>query len=254
MLDITKIEEISSTLIFHENHKELIAMETFLKWELNKADDVMEQEHVLFLYLVVKIKNNAVETDSISTYFTEYFQLIKKTNKELNINKELKEIYLSNVVSHLQYLKKLYLDKYYGNTEEKIYILKNDIKRDLFYLKWEYYSFFRQSLYKYVLWYGRSYFNLVYTSTVNWFSFAFIFFIHDISTGTGSMYSSFTWIETDLVWGFDYYLYLSLCTLSNLWADFSLWTTPFLRLMFWIEQMTWVILTWLFVYILGKKI
>ena len=254
MIDITKLEEISSTLIYNENHKELIKMETFLKKELEKADDMMEKEYVLFLYLVVKIKNNPVETDSIASYFDSYFNEVKSTKILLNKTPELLELYISTVISHLQYLKKLYLDKYYGPTEEKIYVLKNNLKKDLFWVKWEYFAWFRQSLYKYVLGYGRSYFNLMYTSAVNWFGFAFVYYINDLSLSTGTLYSRFTGWEWHIIWSFDYYLYLSLNTLSNLWADFWLGTTPFLRLMFWIEQMTWVILTGLFVYVLGKKI
>ena len=69
----------------------------------------------------------------------------------MNKTPELLELYVSTVISHLQYLKKLYLDKYYGPTEEKIYVLKNDLKKDLFWIKREYFSWFRQALYKYVL-------------------------------------------------------------------------------------------------------
>lgn len=254
MIDITKIEEVSSKLIFNENHKELIVMETFLKWELDSAEDIMESEHVLFLYLVVKIKNNAVEIDSIKDYFKKYFDWVKKTSKELSKNKELKILYLSNVLWHLQYLKKVYLDKYYGPTEEKIYVFKNDVKHDLYFLKWEYYNFFRQSLYKYVLWYGRSYFNLMYTATVSWFAFAYMYYISDAYFNPGALIGNFNWQAWELLWSFDYYLYLSLNTLSNLWADFGLGTTPFLRIMFGVEQIAWVILTGLFVYVLGKKI
>lgn len=254
MIDITKLEEISSTLIYNENHKELIKMETFLKKELENADDMMEKEYVLFLYLVVKIKNNPVETDSIVSYFDLYFTEIKTTKKILDKTPELWELYLSTVISHLQYLKKLYLDKYYWPTEEKIYVLKNDLKKDLFWMKGEYFSWFKHSLYKYVLWYGRSYFNLIYTSMVNWFWFAYIYYINDAYLNPWSLIGSFNWHEWQLLGSFDYYLYLSLNTLSNLWADFWLWTTPFLRMMFWVEQMTGVILTGLFVYVLGKKI
>ena len=135
MIDITKLEEISSTLIYNENHKELIKMETFLKKEMEKADDMMEKEYVLFLYLVVKIKNNPVETDSIASYFDSYFNEVKSTKILLNKTPELLELYVSTVISHLQYLKKLYLDKYYGPTEEKIYVLKNILKKDLFWVK-----------------------------------------------------------------------------------------------------------------------
>lgn len=254
MIDITKLEDISSTLIYNENHKELIKMETFLKSELSNAEDMMEREYVLFLYLVVKIKNNPVETDSITTYFQNYFDEIKNTKSNLSKNPELLELYLSTVIGHLQYLKRIYTDKFYWPTEEHIYMLKNDLKRELYLVQKRYWKFFRHSLYKYVLGYGRSYFNLMYTSMVNWFGFAFAYYLSDISTKSWTLYASFTGIEWHAVWPFDYYLYLSLNTLSNLWADFGLGTTPFLRIMFWVEQMAWVILTWLFIYVLGKKI
>jgi hypothetical protein len=109
-------------------------------------------------------------------------------------------------------------------------------------------------LYKYILWYGRSYFNLMYTSVINWFLFAFLYFLNDAYINPWSLIGSFNWHNGELLWPFDYYLYLSLNTLSNLWADFGLGTTTFLRTLFWIEQMVWVILTWLFIYVLGKKI
>jgi len=254
MIDITKLEEISSRLIYDENHKELIWIETFLKGELDKAEDIMEKEYIIFLYLVVKIKNNPVETNSIISYFWNYFSEIKSANKSLKLSKNLAEIYIVNVITHLQYLSKLYLDKYYWLTEEKIFILKNDLQKDLFLLRWEYFRFFRQIMYKYILWYWKSYFNLIYVSMVIWFLFAFIYFINDAYINYGSLISKFSWHEWELIWTFDYYLYLSISILSNLWADFDLWTTTFLRIIIWIEQMLWVILTWLFVYTLAKKI
>lgn len=256
MLDITKLEEISSKLIYNENHKELINIETFLHSELNHSEDVMEEEYVLFLYLVTKIKNNPVETESITWYFNTYFQSLKKAIIQLNDKKDLKQMYILNAIAHLQYLQKIYLDKYFWKTEEKIYIIKNECKKELYLLQGEYYNYIKHILYKYILWYWRSYFNLMYTAMVTWFTFAFIYYINDITItiNNSTLYASFIGETWDIVWPFDYYLYLSLSTLSNLWADFWLWTTPYLRIMFWIEQMLWVILTWLFVYVLAKKI
>lgn len=254
MIDITKLEEISSKLIYNENHKELINIETFLYSELNNAEDVMEKEYVLFLYLVAKIKNNPVETESISLYFQNYFTLIEQTAVDLEDMKDLKIMYIWNVISHLQYLQKLYSDKFFWKSEEKIYIIKNDFKRELYFLQSEYFNYIKQTLYKYILWYGRSYFNLMYSSMVTWFLFAFIYYLNDIKLDTWTLYWSFVGWEGHIVGPFDYYLYLSLSTLSNLWADFWLGTSLFLRIIFWIEQMLWVVLTWLFIYILAKKL
>lgn len=254
MIDIAKLEEMSSKLIYNENHKELIKMETFLKTELDKVDDIIEKEYVLFLYLVVKIKHNPVETDSISNYFKIYFTEIQSTKEQLKNYPEIFELYLLTVISHLQYLKRLYVDKFFWWIEEKIYILKNDLKKDLYFAKKQYFSFLKQFMYKFILWYGRSYYNLIYSTIFIWIWFAIIYYINDITLLSWTLYSSFLWSDWHLIWPFDYYLYLSLNTLSNLWADFWLWTTPFLRTMFGIEQMIWVIFTWLFIYVLAKKV
>jgi hypothetical protein len=61
-------------------------------------------------------------------------------------------------------------------------------------------------------------------------------------------------MENISVASYEYYIYLSTNILSNLWADWNLAVTPFLRLMFDIEQILWVILFWLFIFIIWKKL
>jgi hypothetical protein len=60
--------------------------------------------------------------------------------------------------------------------------------------------------------------------------------------------------EWRAVWPIDQYLFLSLNIISNLWSDWNLAITPYLRFLFWTERVMWVIFTWLFIYMFWKKI
>lgn len=254
MTKISKIEEMSSKLFYNENYKELLQIEKILQKELYKTNNIIEKEYIFYLLLITKIKNNPIEGGVIWDTFYEYFSFIEKSKKTFQNDIDGKKKYILTIIGHLQYLKKMYSDKYFWDIQEKIYIVKNDLKKELFLLEKKYIYFIRQFLYKYITWYGHSYFNLMYTSMLVWFIFAFIYYLNDAFITPWAMISGFPWMEDKLLGSFEYYLYLSVSVLSNLWADFDLWSTVFLRIMISLEQMFGVILTWLFVYTLAKKI
>lgn len=253
MNQIKTLEEISSFLIYNEDYDTIKQIENTLTIFLHKEIDILRKENIYFLLIIAKIRNSIL-AEEIDNSIIDYVKQIKIFSSKIKSEKQMVSFY-KNIVFHLIFIKKKYTDKFYWwYVEELLYTTRQETKKELYLLEKNYAKYIRRLLYKYLLGYGRSYFNLMYTSMVTWFIFAFLYFLTDAYWYPWTLYSNTLWVSEKLVGGFDYYLYLSINTLSNLWADFSLWSNLFLRVLFWIEQLAGVILTGLFLYVLAKKI
>lgn len=257
--DDLNLREISTFLIFNEDYEEVKKIEENLKKVVNDKKNTNHyiKEEYYFLYLVAKIKLTPVENEDLIKTMIDYFNLIKAIKTECKwdrkIPKSIKSENNRNIISHLAYIQKLYNTNYFSDINFKINKTKNDLKLELYKNENNYINYIKQTWFKYILWYWDWYFNLIYTSFITWFWFGFLYFLYDNSVWKWDLiiWSIYEWRT---VWPIDQYLFLSLNIISNLWADWNLAITPYLRFLFWTERISWVILTWLFIYMFRKKI
>ncbi|MCT4617418.1 MAG: hypothetical protein N4A38_04370 [Candidatus Gracilibacteria bacterium] len=259
-----KISQIYSELIHHKDQQKLFEFEKILTEKIKETKSLTQLEELYFLLLVTKIKNSFVENISIKQTLIKYLTLVKQieTQKKTkyNIYKKIAGkkdysliIFYNTSISKLHYLDNLYQKVFLSSYNKNIRDLKYDFKKNLYFEEKKYGSFFTYFFYKWITGYGNGVKNLAIFSLITLILFSTIFFIYDI-LNPGTLINGFPGMENISVASYEYYIYLSTNILSNLGADGNLAVTPFLRLMFDIEQILGVILFGLFIFIIGKKL
>jgi len=258
-----KINEIYSELIYNKNIKQLNKLNNELEKKIRKTNSIEEQEELYFLLIISKIKWSHLENISIKKMILKYINILEKieTSKKCKKNRlwiyNKKDysliVFYNTIISRLNHIEKNYFDAYSSDFVEDIKKIKYEYKRKFYYHNKEYKRFISYTLYKWFSWYWYWVSNLAVSSTLILVIFAYIFYIYDLNN-PWTLISWFPWFENQLVWTFEYYIYLSTNIFSNLWADWNLAVTPFLRLLFDIEQIIWVIFMWLFIFIMWKKL
>lgn len=259
-----KIKEIYSEIIHNKEQTKLYKIEKFLEKKIKETKSNQELEELYFLLLVSKIKNSFVENLKIKSILIKYINLVKKIEVSKKSKKSLyKKIlwkkdywtifFYNSMISRLHYLDNLYSKVFLSSYNKEIRTLKYDYKKDLHFESKNYWAYLSYFFYKWVTWYGNWILQLALISFSILFWFATIFYTYDFFN-PWVLVTWFPWMEWVNQAGFEYYFYLSTNIFSNLWADWNLAITPFLRILFDIEQVVWVLAFWLFVFIMWKKL
>jgi len=153
---------------------------------------------------------------------------------------QTKLLFAELLISELQttgiLLNKLWLIKQY----KKIKILEYTIKRKMYFCLKRYDKYLINLMYKLFSNYGTSLtYLLISTLIISWI-FWFLFYLSDIIRTQHYVWNG----ELKSIW---YYLFVSLSTLSNLWADMSMAGNNFLIFLFSIEQVLGILLFWLLI-------
>lgn len=254
-----KIKDIASLLIYWEQYKHLESIEQDLLENLKKAQDPMQREELYYLLLIVRIKKYQFNNILLEKNLAEYKKIIYEwlvtyeTKQQLKSTSKLKIIFLKTVLSHISIIQQLW-NGWENDFLNTLKYLQNELKKDLYKIEKKYFLLIRQILYKYLVGYGIGYREIFFTTVWAWLLFAFIYLLYDTITQRWALIVWVDKFEWMVVWSIDYYMYLSINILSNLWADGNLADTLFLRLLFWLEQAFWVMLFWIYVFMIWKKI
>ncbi len=271
------LKEINMKLLHHENFEVLQNVEKSLLEKINNTTNILDKEELYYYLIICKIRQTNIETWTISKLIKDYINIIKKSeqiykakNKLVKLNSNLKKhvnyielnkinIFYKTVSHNLTYLEELYIQTLWISmiTNTSIHLLnyeKNEKIKNLSLYEKKYLNYFVFVLYKYITWYGKWYGHLMIATIITVVWFAFMYYLNDMFWTKWAMVNWFWWFEWVKVWTFEYYIFVSLMVVSNLWADSSLATSRFLRWLWNIEQLTWVVLVWLFIAMLAKKI
>lgn len=254
-----KIREINSFLLYWKDYEYIKEIEENLNGKLKSAIEPLQREELYYLLLLFRIKKYQNHTVLLEKNLIEYKKIVRawliafQTKKEIKDSNKLKLIFLKTVLSHIAQLRyqSIYFENEFSNW---IKYFENELKMEYYKTIWDYYQIGKQLLYKYIVWYGVWYRQIFYSTMFTWIFFAFVYFLYDFIVWNWDLIIWVSEFEWKLLWTFDYYLYLSINILSNLWADWALATTPFLKFLFWVEQVVWVMFFWIFAFMIWKKI
>lgn len=254
-----KIREISSFLLYWKDYEYIKEIEENLNQKLKDVNEPIQREELYYLLLFFRIKKYQNHIVLLEKNLIEYKKIVKswivtfQAKKELKNSNKLKLIFLKTVLNHIAQLR--YQSKYFDNTFSNwLKYFENELKMEYYKSVGDYYQIWKQILYKYIVWYWVWYRQIFYSTMFTWIFFAFVYFLYDFVVWKWDLIVWIREFEWKILWSFDYYLYLSINILSNLWTDWTLATTPFLKFLFWIEQVVWVMFFWIFAFMIWKKI
>lgn len=254
-----KIKDLSSLILYWDKYEQIEQIESELQEKLSQAQDPLQREEMYYLLLIVRMKKYSINNILIQKNLSEYKKIVNEwivvydTKKQLKSTSKMKVIFIKTVLSHISFIKKFTLWDENDFTNNLKYF-ENELKLQYYKLSKKYYLLIRQLWYKYFVWYGIWYKEIFLTTVFVWLLFWLSYYLYDTITANGTLIS---WVDVfawQTVWSFDYYLYLSINILSNLWADSNLATTFFLRILFGIEQVLWVMILWIYIFMIWKKI
>ena len=258
------LKDIYSYLVFHDLHKEYADIERELRSSLSETNDDDVKEELLWLLTIIKIKNSSTENAQMLKMIDKYQELLKKMELTYKTNTTLKWMYKKKniklmvfyniAISRLYFLSHLYQSVFSSDHYLKIDYLQKEFSKDLALTNKHYWTYFIYLLYKWWTGYGNGFINFFWLTLVTILIFAVLFFGYDLMY-PDVLTAWFPGLEnTGHAATFEYYIYQSTNILSNLWADTNLATTPYLRLLFEIEQLVWVILFWVLISLFAKKL
>lgn len=251
-----KFSEIYSSL-FNEWYKiQLEYIERFLKNSLRKQDDDIIKQEILLLLLICLLKKHSIETVEMKEYFEQFIKISFKAEKDIlryyssnnptTASKMLLDVFYKTNNHRLNKLEINYNNLDMIDRASKIKVLRKDFLKNEAFIKKDYKSYFYYWLDKIFSNYWTSFLYLLNVILITIFVFGILYLACDFFSGK---YYVGNWeIQT-----LSYYIYVSLATFSNLWADLSMAWTLFLRILFWIEQIIWLIAFWIFVILVSKK-
>lgn len=258
------IKTIYADLIHNKDRKKLKNYEKELTERIKNTNTNSELEELYFLLLVTKIENSYVENARIKQLLVKYFSILDK----LEVSKKYKKsrlkiinkrkdywiiIFYNTMISRLHFLERLYKKNYSSDYNVSIRRVKFEYKKNLYLEEKNFWWYLSYVWYKWMTWYWDWIENLAFTSFFVLMLFSYIYYIYDL-LHPWTLNNWFPWMEWIGLSSFEYYIYLSTNIFSNLWADWNLAITPFLRVLFGIEQILWVLLFWLFIFIMWKKL
>jgi hypothetical protein len=254
-----KIKDLSSLILYWDKYEQIEQIESDLQEKLSQAQDPLQREEMYYLLLIVRMKKYSINNILIQKNLSEYKKIVNEwiviydTKKQLKSTSKMKVIFIRTVLSHISFIKKFTLWDENDFTNHLKYF-ENELKLQYYKLSKKYYLLIRQLWYKYFVWYGIWYKEIFLTTVFVWLFFWLSYYLYDTITANGTLIS---WVDVfawQTVGSFDYYLYLSINILSNLWADSNLATTFFLRILFGMEQVLWVMILWVYIFMIWKKI
>lgn len=254
-----KLREISSFLLYWKDYEYIKEIELNLNSKIQNTHDPIQREEIYYLIILFRIIKYQTNSVILEKNLIEYKKIINQwlvsyeTKKIMKNSNKLKIIFLRNVLNHISQLR--FNCKYQENVfSNSLKYFENEIKMVYYKSQWDYYLIIKQYLYKYIVGYWVWYKQIFYSTIFTWFIFWLIYFFYDLIDWNWILIKWISEYDWRLVWWFDYYLYLSINILSNLWTDSTIASNIFLKMLFSLEQVIWVMFFWIFVFMIWKKI
>lgn len=252
-----RIAEVYDYLLNESHNLEFEKIEKFLKIKIKNEKYLPMKQELILLLLICLLKKNAIESNEMRFFFDELIAMILKLKTDLSKQykkdnnqqtKILLDVFYKTNIYRLYFLEILYIKVNLTDRSQKIRVLRKDLERADSFYRAHYWAYFWLLLDKLFSNYGTNFWYLFWVLIFLTYLFWLIFRFDDVFINPEIHY-----VGIDQIQSFWYYVYISLTTITNLWADSSMAATLWLRLMFWLEQIIWVIMFWILIILLGKK-
>lgn len=251
-----KFSEIYDGLFNEWYNSNIDNIEKYLKNKIRKETDAIVKQELLLLLLITLLRKNNIENTEMSELFFEFIDLSRQIETHLlkiynknkdKVSKMYIDVFYRTNIYRLFTLERLYNNLNISNRASEVRVLRKDFQKNESFTKWRYSRYAWMLLDKIFSNYWTSFWHLLYVIIIIVFFFGLSYYAVD-----GITWDYLVWWNWQLE-RLDYYIYISLATFSNLWADTSMAWTVLLRILFWLEQVVWLIVFWIFVILIGKK-
>ncbi len=222
----------------------------------NEKDDI--KKHGLWLtLLVLLIKKNKFQNSESEKVMDEIINLTTKIEKDLldrynkgkNVpNKMLLDVFYNNTIYKIFYVDSLYRDINYIWVADKFQVLRKNLECNYNFVEWNYHNYMYLLLHRITSNYGTSFWYLWAVTMIITFFFwiLYVFLNYLDALGLKEEFGDKP---------IDFFLYLSIVTITNVWSD--VWIEEgnlLIRSLLWVEQILWAILFWIFVMLVAKRL
>lgn len=251
-----KFSEIYDNLFNEWYSSNINNIEKYLKNKVRKETDPVIRQELMLMLLVTLLRKNTIETTEMSELFSEFEFLSRQIESKLvklyrrskdKISKMYIDVFYRTNIYRLFTLERLYSNLNISYRTSMVRVLRKDFQKNEAFSKGKYSRYVWMLLDKLFSNYWTSFWHLLYVIIITVFFFWLSYFAVD-----GLTWDYLVWWNWQLE-RLDYYMYISLATFSNLWADTSMAWTILLRILFGFEQVIWLIVFWIFVILIGKK-
>lgn len=226
-----------------------------LKIKYTKEKDIYIRQEILFFLLLCLLKKNKIEDIDMLKYYKDFIILTQKLEKSVNknlwasnskFNKLMFDVFYKTNIYRLFFLESHYKSINLSSKADWIKVLRKWLERREYYVRKEYIKYFNNLFDNVLTKHWTSFWNLatVWLLIILWFWFWF--YLIDFFSEEKHIW--FWVLET-----IDFYLYLSIWTFSNLWVDANT-PTLFIRSLFALIQTLWLIIFWVLVILISKKL
>ncbi len=255
-----------------KNDKNLDFIEKFLKWKIsNWNNEIIKQEFLLILIITLLKKNN-IENNEMKEYFLQLQSLTVKIEKYLTSNyrtnkdfssKMLLDVFYTTNIYNLLVLEKLYKEIWLSSKSDKVKVIRKNMERNRYFFKKNIKNLIFSRIEKLLTNYGTSFWYLFSFTFLSTMIFWFFYMVNDLINpypyvcGDSCVNTCEIWnsdCQTKTVKSYPYYFYVSMATMSNLWADISSAGTNSLIFLFTVEQILGVVLFWMLINLLWKNL
>lgn len=221
----------------------------------SKEQNPIKKQELAFTTLIYFLKKNKYETQEMKKIFIELQCLTKflekKLNKNYKNNKNISRKIMLDVFYKTNIYKLFIIESLYDNINitqksDKMRVLRKNLEKKGAIFEKDYKKYFSLTAHKLLTNYWTSFWYLLIITLIITVVFGAIFYISDSLTPLISPDNTLRTI--------DYYIYVSVSTISNLGGDVDMAGNLFLRIIFAIEQIIWVGLFWVCVILAGRKV
>lgn len=231
-------------------------IEKFLKIKVRKEQDLAVKQELTLLLLICILRRNNIETKEMVDIFNDLVYLIKTVHINIlndyrasstQYTRMLLDVFYKTNIYRLYIVERLYDQLNFDNRARAIRVMRKDLERTDSLFEWSYIKYWYYWLDKVFSNYGTSFW---YLAMMMIFSVALFWLIYNV---LDVLYAPNYFVWGEWVQRLDYYIYISLCTFSNLWADTSMAWNLLLRILFGLEQVIWLVIFWIFVILVWKR-
>lgn len=271
-----KLSEIHDYLLNESFNSDLESIEKILKIRIKNEKFLPVKQELILLLLMCLLKKNTIETNQMKIFYENLLTSLKTVKKKLEedykknntqANRIMLDVFFKTNIYRLYFLELLYKQINLNSRAQSIRVLRKNLQKDDALFRKKYISYFWFLAEKVFSNYWTSFWYLWIIVWSITFLCACLMFIEDHRL-ISQWEEPLVWLMAEwcnvknvfdvkecrqYMW-FDHYLYVSIATVSNLWWDIPMAWNSWLRFVLWIEQILWVILFWIFVIIVWKKL